>query len=115
MRKRNGILWEATTLEWTAPSPPPHGNWGAALPTVHRWPYEYSVPGAEDDYTPQTVLAAVHGVHLLAGVLALLYAFNRVWRLRWTPSEPGAFHQCATYWHFVDGAWLYLFFLLFAW
>ncbi len=47
--------WKATTLEWTAPSPPPHGNWGAALPTVHRWPYEYSVPGATEDYTPQTV------------------------------------------------------------
>jgi cytochrome c oxidase subunit 1 len=47
--------WKATTLEWSAPSPPPHGNWGATLPTVHRWPYEYSVPGAPEDYTPQTV------------------------------------------------------------
>ena len=46
--------WRATTLEWTAPSPPPHGNWGADLPVVHRWPYEYSVPGAAEDFTPQT-------------------------------------------------------------
>ncbi len=50
--------WKSSTLEWTAPSPPPHGNWGATPPRVHRWPYEYSVPGAAEDYTPQTVPAA---------------------------------------------------------
>jgi cytochrome c oxidase subunit 1 len=47
--------WKATTLEWTVPSPPPHGNWGEKIPTVHRWPYEYSLEGAADDYTPQTI------------------------------------------------------------
>ncbi|MGH2404075.1 MAG: cytochrome c oxidase subunit I [bacterium] len=47
--------WRATTLEWQADSPPPHGNWGSHLPEVHRWPYDYSVPGAEEDYIPQTV------------------------------------------------------------
>jgi cytochrome c oxidase subunit 1 len=47
--------WRANTLEWTAPSPPPHGNWGETLPTVHRWPYDYSVPDAPEDYIPQTV------------------------------------------------------------
>ncbi len=46
--------WNSTTLEWTAPSPPPHLNWGAKLPTVYRGPYEYSVPGASEDYSPQT-------------------------------------------------------------
>ncbi|MBI1955025.1 MAG: cbb3-type cytochrome c oxidase subunit I [Acidobacteria bacterium] len=46
--------WNATTLEWTAPSPPPHGNWGAVTPVVHRWAYEYNVPGAEQDYVLQT-------------------------------------------------------------
>ncbi len=46
--------WQATTLEWQAPSPPPHLNWGATLPEVHRWPYDYSVPGAKEDYIPQT-------------------------------------------------------------
>ncbi len=44
--------WEATTLEWSAPSPPPHGNF-VHLPEVHRGPYEYSVPGREDDFYPQ--------------------------------------------------------------
>jgi len=47
--------WRATTLEWVAPTPPPHGNWGEAVPEVHRWPYDYSVPGAPEDFTPQTV------------------------------------------------------------
>jgi len=47
--------WNATTLEWTTPSPPPHGNWPGPVPVVYRWPYEYSLPGSALDYTPQTV------------------------------------------------------------
>jgi len=46
--------WHANTLEWTADSPPPHGNWPPSeLPEVHRGPYEYSVPGRSQDYWPQ--------------------------------------------------------------
>jgi cytochrome c oxidase subunit 1 len=45
--------WQATTLEWQTPTPPPHGNFDKPI-TVHRGPYEYSVPGAKADYTPQT-------------------------------------------------------------
>lgn len=44
--------WNANTLEWTAESPPPHGNW-SKLPEVYRGPYEYSVPGRSSDYWPQ--------------------------------------------------------------
>jgi cytochrome c oxidase subunit 1 len=45
--------WEATTLEWAAPTPPiPHGNF-ETVPTVYRGPYEYSVPGQERDFVPQ--------------------------------------------------------------
>jgi cytochrome c oxidase subunit 1 len=44
--------WDANTLEWTADSPPPHGNW-AELPRVYRGPYEYSVPGRDKDFWPQ--------------------------------------------------------------
>jgi cytochrome c oxidase subunit 1 len=44
--------WKANTLEWTVSSPPPHGNF-AELPTIYRGPYEYSVPGREEDYWPQ--------------------------------------------------------------
>ncbi|MEE9522415.1 MAG: cbb3-type cytochrome c oxidase subunit I, partial [candidate division NC10 bacterium] len=46
--------WHANTLEWTAPSPPPHGNWGEHLPVVYHGPYEYSVPEMDEDYLPQT-------------------------------------------------------------
>jgi cytochrome c oxidase subunit 1 len=45
--------WKSNTLEWTAESPPPHGNWPDGLPTVYRGPYEYSVPGRDSDYWPQ--------------------------------------------------------------
>jgi cytochrome c oxidase subunit 1 len=44
--------WDATTIEWAAPSPPPHGNF-AVVPEAHRGPYEYSVPGAKKDFTAQ--------------------------------------------------------------
>jgi len=44
--------WEATTLEWAADSPPTHSNFDVP-PTVYRGPYEYSVPGASKDFSPQ--------------------------------------------------------------
>ncbi len=45
--------WHATTLEWMTTSPPiAHGNF-AVTPIVVRGPYEYSVPGAAADWTPQ--------------------------------------------------------------
>ena len=45
--------WQSSTLEWTATSPPPHGNWPEGLPTVYRGPYEYSHPDHDKDYWPQ--------------------------------------------------------------
>ena len=46
--------WEATTLEWDIPSPPPHDNFAGIVPTVYRGPYEFSVPGAPNDFLMQT-------------------------------------------------------------
>jgi len=46
--------WGATSLEWQTPDVPPHhGNWGDKLPQVYRWAYDYSVPGAKEDFIPQ--------------------------------------------------------------
>jgi cytochrome c oxidase subunit 1 len=45
--------WEATTLEWATPTPPPHGNFTQPV-TVYRGPYDYSVRGAKQDFCPQT-------------------------------------------------------------
>jgi cytochrome c oxidase subunit 1 len=46
--------WRATTLEWqTATTPPGHGNFGDDLPVVYRWAYDYSVPGAPEDFIAQ--------------------------------------------------------------
>ena len=47
--------WRSTTLEWTTPRLPGHGNWPGPLPTVYRWAYDYSKPGASEDFIPQTV------------------------------------------------------------
>tara|TARA_Y100001934_G_C12331855_1_gene765523 strand:- start:29 stop:1822 length:1794 start_codon:yes stop_codon:yes gene_type:complete len=50
--------WGATTLEWqTSTTPPTHGNFGKELPSVYRWAYDYSVPGAKEDFIPQNVPA----------------------------------------------------------
>jgi cytochrome c oxidase subunit 1 len=45
--------WNANGLEWTTASPPPHGNWPGEIPEVHRWPYDYSVPGVAADHVMQ--------------------------------------------------------------
>jgi len=48
-----GNPWRATTLEWQTPDTRPrHGNWGERLPVVYRWAYDYSVPGAKEDFIP---------------------------------------------------------------
>jgi cytochrome c oxidase subunit 1 len=47
--------WHSNTLEWTAPIVPGHGNWPGPIPTVYRWPYDYSKPGAAQDFIPQNV------------------------------------------------------------
>lgn len=46
--------WRSTTLEWTAPVEHMHGNWPGEIPAVHRWPYDYSKPGHDEDFVPQT-------------------------------------------------------------
>ena len=52
--KASANPWDATTLEWTIPSPPPHDNFGGVEPVVHHGPYEFAVPGAEKDFVMQT-------------------------------------------------------------
>src|SRR5690554_4661425 len=47
--------WRSNTLEWTTPVKVGHGNWPGPLPIVYRWAYDYSKPGAKDDFIPQTV------------------------------------------------------------
>ncbi len=69
--KADGNPWGGTTLEWQTPQTPPvHGNWGDKLPEVHRWAYDFSVPGEKQDFIPQTepphegvVAGREHGVH----------------------------------------------------
>jgi cytochrome c oxidase subunit 1 len=53
-KKASENPWNANGLEWTTPSPPGHGNWPGEIPEVHRWPYDYSVPGAPKDFVMQT-------------------------------------------------------------
>lgn len=60
-----GNPWRAASLEWQTPETPPgHGNWGETLPVVYRWPYAYSVPGADQDYLPQN-MPPIIGEHII--------------------------------------------------
>ena len=55
MEKAGHNPWKANSLEWlTSTVPPEHGNFGERLPVVHRWPYDFSVPGAKEDFITQT-------------------------------------------------------------
>ena len=47
--------WKSNTLEWTAPVERIHGNWPGEIPEVHRWAYDYSKPGMDDDFVPQSI------------------------------------------------------------
>jgi len=52
-KKAEDNPWQANSLEWATPSPPPHGNWGETMPVVYRGPYEYSSPEVAEDWLPQ--------------------------------------------------------------
>jgi cytochrome c oxidase subunit 3 len=58
------------------------------------------------------VLTAVHGVHLLGGIVALGYLGWRVVRRGPNLAGMDVLGSCATYWHFVGGVWLFLYLLL---
>ena len=47
--------WNSNTLEWSTPVEHIHGNWPGEIPTVYRWPYDYSKPGHNEDFIPQYV------------------------------------------------------------
>ncbi|MBK9590311.1 MAG: cbb3-type cytochrome c oxidase subunit I [Crocinitomicaceae bacterium] len=47
--------WKGNSLEWTTPVEHIHGNWPGEIPEVHRWPYDYSKPGMDEDFCLQTV------------------------------------------------------------
>lgn len=59
--------WHSTTLEWQTPTPPGHGNFTKEI-TVYRGPYEYSVPGADKDYTPQNEKPTPAEIRVNAGL-----------------------------------------------
>ncbi len=70
--KKAGVNpWNATTLEWTIPSPPPHDNFAGVIPTVYRGAYEFSVPGEAQDFILQSALPSkLNGITAKEGIRA---------------------------------------------
>jgi cytochrome c oxidase subunit 3 len=58
------------------------------------------------------VITALHVLHLVAGILVLFVVLSRALKGRYTPAAHSGVSLCATYWHFLDGLWVYLFFFL---
>ena len=54
-RRASQNPWNSNTLEWTTAVNPGHGNWEGDIPHVYRWAYDYSKPGAKDDFIPQNI------------------------------------------------------------
>lgn len=54
-KKASRNPWRSNTIEWTTPVEHIHGNWPGEIPAVYRWPYDYSKPGAQVDFIPQTI------------------------------------------------------------
>ncbi|MDT4967490.1 MAG: cytochrome c oxidase subunit [Acidobacteriota bacterium] len=67
-KKAGDNPWEATTLEWSIPSPPPHDNFAGILPVTYRGAYEYSVPGAPNDFIMQTAPEPSDDTGVTAGI-----------------------------------------------
>jgi len=61
------------------------------------------------------MLTAVHGVHVMGGMAGLVYVLRRRWSDACQPMPADPVSLCATYWHFVTGIWIYLYWLLFVW
>ena len=58
------------------------------------------------------ILTGMHGLHLLGGIAALAYVSAGIFRNRYSAAGHEPVALCATYWHFMDGLWVYLFLLL---
>ena len=55
------------------------------------------------------VIVGLHFLHVLGGVIALLISFFRAYRSRVKSYDVVPVEMVATYWHFVDILWIYLF------
>ncbi|MBZ5585186.1 MAG: heme-copper oxidase subunit III [Acidobacteriia bacterium] len=61
------------------------------------------------------VFTAIHAVHLLGGLTALVYVDVQAWRLQLGPAKRTAIDVSAIFWHFLDGVWVYLMVLVYVW
>ncbi|MCS6861005.1 MAG: cytochrome c oxidase subunit 3 [Abditibacteriales bacterium] len=85
------------------------GQWTAWRQLVQQGVYLHTNPASSFFY----LLTAMHGIHLIGGLAFLIYVLAHAARHRYTPKQHLPVELCATYWHFLDGLWLYLFVFLF--
>ena len=107
-RERFNLLWTAGSIAGVLFLA---GQYAAWLRLRAQGIYLSTNPSSSFFY----VLTAAHAVHLIGGVLALLYVSMQALRLRLGPGKRTAIDVTAMYWHFLDGLWIYLLILFLVW
>src|SRR2546426_7567906 len=80
----------------------------------------YDLLTGSPPFTPQTglpgstffVITGIHGAHVIAGLVALVYLLVRT-RKGWTPGKRATVEHFGLYWAFVDMVWVFVFLLLY--
>jgi cytochrome c oxidase subunit 3 len=57
-------------------------------------------------------LSGLHLAHIVSGIIALLVVLTKSLKQKYTSASSAGVRLCATYWHFLDGLWIYLFIFL---
>jgi cytochrome c oxidase subunit 3 len=58
------------------------------------------------------IISGVHAAHVISGVIFLAVVLAAVFKFKVHSKSLAQIEMCATYWHFLDGLWLYLFVFL---
>ena len=87
------------------------GQWGVWRQLSGHGIYLVTNPSSSFFY----LLTATHALHLLGGLVALLYIVSEAWRYRLGPAKRTLVEVTAIYWHFMDGLWVYILLLLWFW
>ena len=54
------------------------------------------------------VLTSIHGIHLFSGIIFLIITFYKALKYKVHSKNLTTIEMCSTYWHFLDGLWIYL-------
>jgi cytochrome c oxidase subunit 3 len=75
--------------------------------------YNFTGPTSNITMSFIYVIAVAHILHVVAGLISLMVVIYSHFKQKYNASQMLGFELSATFWHFVDGLWLFLFFFLY--